>query len=173
MGNLAVLLVLAPQAPKPDPGWEALSRDVLQQQGHVVVDFIMEPLARQRPDTALLGDGLTAFALLEPTLIKPPTAISTRALEETQAYEATVKHEIFDHGQPEAVYLEVLFQAGTPGKPANQIPRGGLAYLLSGLGEYRTAGIFTIHPYQLSTNTERQFTGVRWESHVVKLVRKH
>jgi hypothetical protein len=75
--------------------------------------------------------------------------------------------------RPEAIYLDVLFQAQPgSGRPAKTIPRDGLTYLLSGLeGEYRVASVFTIHPYQLSTNTARQFTG-SWESHILKLVRK-
>jgi hypothetical protein len=173
MGNLAVLLVLAPQAPVPDPGWNALARDLLQQPGHVVVDFIMEPLVRQRANTTTLGDGMTAFALAEPLLIIPPTSISSTALAETREYEAAIEREVLGPRRPEAIYLEVLFQTGSaPDEPTKTIPRGGLAYLLSGLAtEYHVSKVFTIHPYQLSTNTARQFTG-SWQSNVLKLVRK-
>lgn len=173
VGNLTVLVALAPRAPAADPGWDALARDVLRQPGRVVVDFIMEPIARQRDGATILGDGLTAFALAEPLLIDPPTSISSMALAETREYETALRREVFGHVPPEAIYLDVLFQAQPDsGRPAKTIPRDGLTYLLSGLeGEYRVASVFTIHPYQLSTNTARQFTG-SWESHILKLVRK-
>ena len=95
------------------------------------------------------------------------------ALAETQDYEAALKRDISGRRRPDAIYLDVLFLPGlAPGQPMKTIPRGGLAYLLSELaGEYQVASVFTIHPYQFSTNTARQLTGL-WKTQILKFIRK-
>ena len=170
--NLGVIMATAPAPPAPDPGWNALAEDVRRQPGPLVADFLMEPIVRGRTDAEVLGYGLTAFALAEPSTVPEPGAVGRRAADEAAAYEAAMRARLTHGRPPEAVYIETV---ALPGEGALSLhglaPRGGLAYLLGGVkGYYKPAAIFRIHPYGLSTNTPRQLTG-RWESYIVKMVR--
>jgi hypothetical protein len=169
--NLCVLMATAPEPPRADPGWKALAEDVRRQQGPVVVDFLMEPLVRGRADAMVLGSGMTAFALAEPSTVGNPGDIGRRAAAEAQAYESAMRSRLTGSAPPRAIYIETLLMpAPGRGDLRRMAPRGGLAYLLgTAVGGYRSAAIFRIHPYGLSTNTPRHLTG-RWESYVVKMV---
>jgi hypothetical protein len=164
-------MATAPRSPSPDPGWSALAEDVRRQKGPIIVDFLMEPLAEGRASTLVLGSGMTAFALAEPSTVRDPGGVGRRAAAEAEAYEASMRTRLAGYGPPAAIYIETLLGPGPgPADRHRMAPRGGLAYLLGGIeGDYRAAAIFRIHPYELSTNTPRQLTG-SWESYVVKLV---
>jgi hypothetical protein len=172
-GNLAVLVLLAPPPPAPDPGWDDLTADVLRQPGRVLVDFIMEPVSRQRHDVMLLGMGTTAFALAEPSRVKGDAAVTVRARREADAYEADLKARVSRGGLPTALYLEysAMHNAEHPAQP-DMVPRGGLTYLLADIvGHYTVERVFKIHPYQFATNLPRQVSANR-ETLVFKLVLK-
>ncbi|HVZ63859.1 MAG TPA: hypothetical protein VG936_04660 [Lacunisphaera sp.] len=167
--NLAVVVALAPAPPPPDPAWHDLAADIRRQPGPLVLDFILEPLARGRSDTTLLGGGITAVALAEPALIKEPTPLALQAQAEVAAFETRIRRDAFGGTLPQAIYLEVSWVATPHGlQPA---PRGGLAYLLAEhLAEYRVIRTFRIHPYYFSTNAPRARAGT-WGSDILKLVR--
>ncbi len=171
--NLVVLVVLAPPPPAPDPGWDELTADVLRQPGRVVVDFILEPVTRQRPDVMTLGMGTTAFALAETDAVKGNAPITVRARQEAAAYEAGLKARLRAGGLPAALYLEYI-PTRNPQDPTHwdMVPRGGLTYLLADIvGRYNVARSFKIHPYQFATNLPRQSSANR-ETLVFKLVLK-
>jgi hypothetical protein len=171
--NLGLLVVLAPPPPAPDPGWDALTADVLRQPGRVVVDFILEPIARQRRDAMTLGMGTTAFALAEPLAVKGDAPTTVRARREAEAYEADLKASVSAGGLPTALYLEYV-ALPNPRDPSRQdlVPRGGLTYLLADIvGHYTVERVYKIHPYQFATNLPRQVSANR-ETQVFKLVLK-
>lgn len=169
--NLAVLVALAPPPPAPDPGWDELTADVLKQPGRVVVDFILEPVMRQRTDVMTLGMGTTAFALAEPLAVKKESPVVLRARQEAEAYEKELKRGISAGGLPSALYVEYsrVRNAQDPTR-WDMMPRGGLAYLLADIASrYTVARVFKIHPYQFATNLPRQESANR-ETQVFKLV---
>lgn len=171
--NLVVLVALAPAPPAPDPGWDALVADVHRQPGRVLVDFILEPVSRQRDGVLVLGNGTTAFALGEPALIKSDSAIVRRARAEVAQWETDFRVRLESQGLPAAIYLEYGLERDATGAARwEMVPRGGLAYLLSGhIDRYEPAGTFRIHPYQFATNLPRQESANR-ETQVLKLVLK-
>jgi hypothetical protein len=51
--NLSVLIGSAPAWPDSDPGWGELRRDVLAEPGRIAVDYLLEPIAREKPGRSL------------------------------------------------------------------------------------------------------------------------
>ncbi|HEY1792678.1 MAG TPA: hypothetical protein VGG34_07150 [Opitutaceae bacterium] len=171
LGNLAVLMALAPALPREDPGWEALRGDILRQPGVVLVDSIMEPLSRARGGVLVADSGMYGYALGEVSLVRGPAAALERARAETGAFERD-ERALLSKGTPAAIYLDcyLAFEPGLHGR-AVPIPRNSLPWFTdSAIKAYRISETFRIRPYYFSTNSPRQGAGT-WETTVVKLVR--
>ncbi len=170
LGNLAVLLYLAPALPRPDPEWARLRADVLSQTGPVVVDSILEPLSRERPDTALADTGIVKYALAESNRLGAATEPRRRAVAESEEVRAAWARRLRDD-PPAALYLDYI-AVPNPNVPGGQLHvlRNGLPWFSgSSLAGYRVAGSFHLRPYYGATNERRQYAGT-WETLIVKLV---
>ena len=170
--NLLVLILVAPPLPRADPGWDALRDDVARQRGLVLVDAVMEPLVRERPQVALADTGMAAYALHELSLFAHPDAGVARIQTEGRAFAATWTGWIAGH-RPDAIYLDYQVRRDESGKGPDLIaPRNGLPWFSQAdMGDYYRSALFRIHPYYGATNERRQDAG-SWETLIIKLVRK-
>ena len=170
LANLAVLLYLAPALPRPDPEWARLRADVLAQHGPVVVDSILEPLSRERPDTALGDTGIVKYALEESVRMGTGTEPRRRAVQESEALR-TAWAQALRARPPAALYLDYI-AVPNPQAPGGQLHvlRNGLPWFSgSNLSGYTVAGTFHLRPYYCATNERRQYAGT-WETLIIKLV---
>jgi hypothetical protein len=172
LANLLVLMVLAPPLPPTDAGWVALRSDVRQQPGLVLVDAVMEPFTRDRPDVVLADTGMAAYALHEASLFSPADPGVARIQGEGQAFAKEWSGWIKEH-RPEAIYLDYKVQRNPSGSGPDLIAsRNGLPWFSqAGMGDYHRSALFRIHPYYGATNERRQDAG-SWETLIIKLVRK-
>jgi hypothetical protein len=173
LANLAVLMVLAPAIPVPDPGWAEISRDVLGQPGPVVVDSLLAPLAQRRSDARVADTGIERYALDEPGLIGAGVAGQPGAAAEVRAFTAA-QTELLVREPPAALYLDFVSEQNPHGPPGervfstrNALPWFSVAYL-SGLTPVH---YFHLRPYYGATNERRQDAGT-WETLIIKFVPK-
>jgi hypothetical protein len=178
IANSALLMALAPGMPRPDPDWDALSADVADQRGPVVVDYMLEPLARGRVAVRVAGNGITRFAIDEPGLIGGDSAVIRSARKEAEAYVENERAIIQKGPDPEAIYMDCFLFPGRPGDtrvPAHgylALPRNDHPLLLNGydMSRYRPTRLFVIHPFYGSQNSPRQDAG-KWILTIVKFTR--
>jgi hypothetical protein len=173
LANLAVLMVLAPPMPRTDPGWAPLAEDVRHQIGPVVVDSLMEPLARGRRDVRVADTGLEAYALDEAGLIDPHLAGMTRVRGEARDFQAE-QAALLSRSPPDAIYLDFVATPNPRGKPGDLVysPRNELPwYSAEYLGQFVPIRSFHLHPYYYSTNGRRQ-DAANWETLIIKFVPK-
>lgn len=170
--NLLVLILVAPPLPQTDTGWVALRDDVRKQRGLVLVDAVMEPFTRDRPELVLADTGMAAYALHEASLFSPADPRVARIQGECQAFAKDWSSWIKEH-RPEAIYLDFQVLRNPSGTGPDLIaPRNGLPWFSqAALGDYYRSELFRIHPYYGATNERRQDAG-SWETLIIKLVRK-
>jgi hypothetical protein len=179
LANLSVLMLVAPAFPKPDPGWSALSRDVAAQHGPIVVDYMLEPLARGRGDVRTAGNGINRFAIDLPGMVGGKSRSVLAARAEAEAYVAAERERIAHGPPPAAIYMDCYLFAARPGDPrARQgqwlaVPRNEHPLPLNGydMSRYRPTGLFILHPYYGSQNSPRQDAGT-WVETIVKFSRE-
>jgi hypothetical protein len=173
--NLWAMMQFAPVLPRPDPGWRSLRRDVLEQPGTVLVDFLMEPMSRERSEIWVAGTGNNWIALDQLNHLHSDFFSIAAARKEAASY---VKKCVADigHGRPpDCIYLDCFpaavvgphGQAGYTWVPRNRSPLLD-AYNLE---QYRRVGLFQIHPYYGSATMPRGDVG-KSVAFVVKFVRK-
>jgi hypothetical protein len=172
--NLAILLAVAPGLPRPDPGWTQLRQDILQEQGRVAVDYLLEPVARERAGTLLVSTGLTSYTLRAPFVMTGDAPTVVRARATARQFIADQTRALFGESPADVLYLDCLFlppPGGGPG-PLTIVPRNELPYF-SGAEMHRYAPTKTYHvyPYYFSTNAPRQRAGLE-KCTVVRFVRK-
>jgi hypothetical protein len=176
--NCALLMALAPALPHPDKDWEALASDIARQHGPIVVDYMLEPLVRGRPDARVAGNGINRFAIDLPDLIGGSSATIGAARREVADYIANEKALILRGPDPEAIYMDCYLFPGRPGDPrvpANgylALPRNDHPLLLNGydMSLYAPVRLFIIHPFYGSQNSPRQDAG-KWILTIVKFSR--
>jgi hypothetical protein len=178
VANSALLMALAPSFPGPDHDWDALALDVAAQHGPVVVDYMLEPLARGRADVRVAGNGITQFALDEPRLIGGDSPAVRAARREVDDF-VEGEHVLIRKGpDPDAIYMDCFLFPGRPGDtrvPAHgylALPRNDHPLLLNGydMSRYEPTRIFVIHPFYGSQNSPRQDAG-KWILTIVKFTR--
>lgn len=176
--NCAVLVALAPPLPQADAGWQALARDVRSQPGPVVLDYMLEPLSRGRPDARVAGNGIIRFALDLPAHAGGDVNIARQAQAEVDAYVEAERLQARNREAPRALYVDCyLFKAheddprvskgGFLAVPRNEHP---LAFTCYGLENYAAVQVFVIHPFYGSQNCARQDAG-KWISSIIKFER--
>ena len=175
--NCAVLMILAPQLPPADPDWIRLAADVASQPGPIVVDYMLDPLARGRADIRVAGNGINRFALDEPSRIGGHAANIGAARREAAAFVAAEKASILKGPDPKAIYMDCYLFPARPGDlrvaPNGYllVPRNEHPLLLDGydMSRYAATRLFVIHPFYGSQNRPRQEAG-KWISTIVKFV---
>lgn len=178
VANSALLMALAPRFPGPDPDWDSLAADVAAQRGPVVIDYMLEPLARGRGNVRVAGNGITRFAIDEPKLIGGDSAAIRAAGREVADYVENERALIRKGPDPDAIYMDCFLFPGRPGDtrvPPHgylAIPRNDHPLLLNGydMGRYAPTRIFVIHPFYGSQNSPRQDAG-KWILTIVKFTR--
>jgi hypothetical protein len=173
LANLAVLMLTAPNWLFRDESWDELRADILKQPGRVALDYIMEPIAREKPDAILLGSGMTGYALKEAFLIKHKSEFVQAARDESQTYLSSLSKDVFGKRPADTIYLDCLLSevpgsaSGFTAIPRNEIP------LFSGpeMAQYVAVGWFNIAPYYFATNAPRQKAGLA-KTTIVKFVRR-
>jgi hypothetical protein len=171
--NLVVLMITAPSWPRDDKSWQALRRDALDEQGRVGVDYIMEPIAREKPGAVLFGTGMTGYALQEPLLLRQNTPILQRARREAEAYRDALSNDVFGKQPLDVIYLDCLLQR-SPNAPAHfaLVPRNGIPIFTGPeMSNFVVKATYTITPYYFATNLHRQNAGLATVT-IVKFVRK-
>lgn len=176
--NFALLMALAPRFPRPDRDWDALTADVASQQGPVVVDYMLEPLASGRPDARVAGNGINRFAIDLPDLVGGDCAVIRAAREEVRDYVERERDLIRRGPDPKAIYMDCFLFPGRPDDP--RVPHGGFVavprndhpLLLNGydMSRYAPVRLFVIHPFYGSQNSPRQDAG-EWILTIVKFAR--
>ena len=173
LANLAVLMATAPAFPPSDPEWDELRRDILAAPGRVAVDYLMEPIAREKPGVHLLDTGRLGYALQEPFLIRQESAAVIAARKKVRAFVASEVAELFGENPVPVLYLDCLVRpaADASGRSA-LVPRNGLPYLGGeNLAAYEPVRLYRIHPYYFATNLPRSLAG-RPTTTIVKFVRR-
>jgi hypothetical protein len=173
LANMVVLMALAPGCPKVDRGWLELQDDVLRQPGQVVVDSVMEPMAKERDGVTVADTGMIGYALAEPGLFPRPSAAASSAGKEVEDFRRGQSAWFKGH-QPSAVYLDfVTLQApgGRPGEESYFLLNGLPWFSRENMVDYKPVRSFRIRPFYWATNERRQFAGT-WEIYVIKFVRR-
>lgn len=178
VANCALLMVLAPRFPSRDSDWDALERDVGSQKGPVVLDYILEPLAKGRSDARVAGNGINRFAIDLPGLIGGDSGVIREARQEVKDYIEREQDVIRNGSAPEAIYMDCILFQGRPGDPRVSpqgyiaVPRNDHPLPLNGykMSRYAPTRLFVIHPFYGSTNSPRQDAG-KWILTIVKFSR--
>jgi hypothetical protein len=178
VANSALLMALAPSFPGPDRDWDVLAADVAAQHGPVVVDYMLEPLARGRADIRVAGNGITRFAIDEPGLVGGDSAAVRASTKEVEEYVENERARIRKGPDPEAIYMDCFLFPGKPGDPRAPahgylaLPRNDHPLILNGydMGLYEPTRLFVIHPFYGSQNSPRQDAG-KWILTIVKFTR--
>jgi hypothetical protein len=173
--NLWAVMQFAPELPVPDKGWTFLRQDVLAQRGTVLIDFLLEPLSRERPDTWVAGTGNNWIAGDQLKRVRAPLPIVATARSEADTYVARCVADIA-HGQlPDCIYLDAYpVPAGTPGRAATVkwMPRNRSPLIDAfDLNLYREVGVFQIHPYYGSATMPRSDAG-KLVAYIVKYAKR-
>lgn len=170
--NLAVLAALTPAWPRADDGWKELRADVLAEPGRIAVDYLLEPLIRERPSLHLISTGASGYTLKEPFLIRHPSPTVERARQTATAFLAEEKRRLFGPTPADTLYLDCLVLPEAGGQRFPIVPRNELPYFRGAeLDAYTPVRIFTIRPYYFATNAPRETAGTI-ETAIVKFVRK-
>lgn len=168
--NLCVLMVLAPELPATDAAWTDLRADVLRQDGPVVVDFLLEPLSRERSGVTVADTGMVRYALDEPDMLRGSSPRLLRAQAEVHAFEKEQAAQMRAH-PPQAIYLQCAWVPTSGGADALRIQNGLSWCAGEALRDYVGVRSFRLHPYYFATNARRQAAG-HWEILVIKFMRR-
>ncbi len=174
LANCAVLMLAAPSWPRADPGWDELRDDVRRASGRVAVDSIMEPLARERTNIAVVGTGNTAYFLKEPFLIAGDSLVLQHARAAALRYSEDQPRDLFHNRPVDTIYLDcIVLDSGRAGQARfAAIPRNELPFFTGPeMRAYVPEKTFEIRPYYFATNAPRQEAGAITTT-IVKFTRK-
>ena len=172
--NLAVLIAVAPGWPRADASWAELRQDILHEPGRVAVDYLMEPIAREKSGILVVSTGQTGYVLKEPFRMAGNSDTVTRArAAATEFIDAQVRT-LFGEQPVDTLYLDCLvdLRPGTDQQRFGVFPRNELPYFTGAeMNRYAATKVYHITPYYFATNAPRQEAGVARTS-IVKFVRK-
>lgn len=172
VANLSALALLAPAWPHADDGWKEVRADVLAEPGRVAVDYLLEPLVRERPSLHLVSTGASGYTAKEPFLIRHNSSTIERARQTATAFLEDEKRVLFGPKPADTLYLDCLVLPEAGGRQFPIIPRNELPHFLGAeMKAYTPVRIFTVRPYYFATNAPRQTAGTI-ETAIVKFVRK-
>jgi len=170
--NLMVLAMLAPAWPHTDDGWKEVRADVLAEPGRVAVDYLLEPLVRERPSLHLISTGASGYTVKEPFRVKHTSPTIERARQAATAFLEGEKRVLFGPIPADTLYLDCLVLPEAGGRRFPIVPRNELPHFLGAeMNAYTPARIFTVRPYYFATNAPRETAGTI-ETAIVKFVRK-
>lgn len=172
VANLMVLAVLAPAWPHADDGWKEVRVDVLAEPGRVAVDYLLEPLVRERPSLHLISTGASGYTVKEPFLFRHTSPTIERARQAATAFLESEKRILFGSTPADTLYLDCLVLPEAGGRRFPIVPRNELPHFLGAeMNAYMPVHIFTVRPYYFATNAPRETAGTI-ETAIVKFVRK-
>ena len=174
IANLAVLIAVAPGWPREDPAWAELREDILHEPGRVAVDYLMEPVAREKPGIAVVSTGQTGYVLQEPFRMSGNAAAVLQAQASATQFRAAQIRELFGDHSADTLYLDCAVDlAASPERGRFAVvPRNELPYFLGPeMEHYVATKAYHITPYYFATNAPRQEAGVA-RTTIVKFVRR-
>ncbi len=169
--NLAVLIAVAPGWPQADATWPELRADILHEPGSVAVDYLMEPIAREKGGVEIVSTGQTGYALREPFLMSANTDAVRRARTAATHFSDAQKHTLFGEQPVDAIYLDCVVDPSGEGRFA-VFPRNGLPWFKGPeMDHYVATRVYHLTPYYFATNVPRAWAGVA-RTTIVKFERK-
>ncbi len=174
IANLAVLITVAPGWPRDDPTWGELREDILHEPGRVAVDYLMEPIAREKPGIAVVSTGQTGYVLQEPFRMSVSSAVVRQARASATEFSAAQARTLFGEQPVDTLYLDCAVDlAASPERGRFAVvPRNELPYFLGpAMEHYVATKAYHITPYYFATNAPRSEAGVA-RTTIVKFVRK-
>lgn len=171
VANLALLMWTAPGWPRHDAAWAELRKDILEERGKVAVDYLMEPIVRERPGTIIVSTGATGYNLKEPFLISRTSPTVLRARAAAHDYLENQERELFGPDPARTIYLDCNVVRGEKNRSAI-IPRNEIPHFTGpAMNGYVPVKSFDICPFYFATNAPRQEAGAITTT-IVKFVRK-
>jgi hypothetical protein len=139
------------------------------------VDFLLEPLSRERPETWVAGTGNNWIAGDQLNHVHASLDVVATAHAEADSYVARCVADIAHGKLPDCIYLDsypVATDSTGDGKSVRWIPRNRSPLIDAfDLTLYRQIGVFQIHPYYGSATMPRSDAG-KLVAYIVKYARK-
>jgi len=174
--NLVVLFALAPGWPREDAAWTELRQDILREPGRVAVDYLMEPIAREKGGVTVVSTGQSGYVVKEPFRMPGGSPAVVRARAAATEFLAAQSRGLFDEHPADTIYLDCTVDlaagSGSIGGRFAVVPRNELpAFIGPAMNAYVATKVFHITPYYFATNAPRAAAGVA-RTTIVKFVRK-
>lgn len=172
--NLAVLIAVAPGWPRADASWAELRQDILREPGRVAVDYLMEPIAREKSGLLVVSTGQTGYVLKEPFRMSGNSATVTRARAAATEFIDAQARSLFGDDPVDTLYLDCLvdLRPGSGQQRFGVMPRNELPYFTGAeMNRYAATKVYHVTPYYFATNAPRQEAGLA-RTTIVKFVRR-